>query len=177
MLMGLTVSPTRPGSKTLLPAVFAIIAAVVVSGCTSLALTDRRDLKTPVEATQPLQDGTLPLDGSIRQDTTSARVAELWANAEQSRLASENQTAISFMLQAIELQPQDSLLLSRVAELQLNVGQPVLAESYAARSNAYAATNRTMLLRNWLIIEHARKMRGDLLGVRTAHRQVIEFQN
>ena len=173
--MGLTVSPTPSNSNSLLPFIFAIIAAVVVSGCTSLS--DRRDLRTLVQATQPQPDGTLPLDGSIRQDTTNARVAELWANAEQSRLASDNQAAINFILQAIELQPQDSLLLRRVAELQLNVGQPVLAESYAARSNAYAQTNRTMLLRNWLIIEHARQMRGDLLGVRTAHRQVIEFQN
>jgi len=173
--MGLTVSPTRSSSNNLLPLVFAIVAAVVVSGCTSLS--QRQDLKTPVQATQPLQDGTLPIDGSIRQDTTNARVAQLWANAENARLASNNEAAINFVLQAIELQPQDSLLLSRVAELQLNVGQPVLAESYAVRSNAYAQTNRTMLLRNWLIIEHARQMRGDLLGVRTAHQQVIQFQN
>ena len=172
--MGLTVSPIRPSNKPL-PLIFAIVAAVVVSGCTSLAPT--QDLKTPVQATQTQLDGTLPLDGSIRQDTTSARVAELWANAEQARLSSNHEAAINFILQAIELQPQDALLLSRVAELQLNVRQPVLAESYAVRSNAYAATNRTMLLRNWLIIEHSREMRGDLLGVRTAHRQVIEFQN
>jgi len=29
-----------------------------------------------------------------------------------------------------------------------------------------------LLYRNWLIIEHARSMRGDLLGVRSARKQV-----
>ncbi len=39
-----------------------------------------------------------------------------------------------------------------------------------------AGVNTPLLHRNWLIIEHARSMRGDLLGVRSAHKKVQEYQ-
>lgn len=149
---------------------------LVLQGCTAMS-------QTGGASNQPLQsdvatldaDGTLA-DGSIRHDTDNARVAQLWVAAEKARASEDQETASRYILQAIEVAPQDGVLLSRAAELQLQMNQPVLAESYAVKSNAYSQTNRTLLLRNWLIIEHAREIRGDLLGVRSAHKKVQEYQ-
>lgn len=147
---------------------------LVLQACTSL---DERPAVVNSQSVVPQtgSENTLA-DGSIRHDTNNARIAQLWAAAEKARAASDPQTASQYILEAIEVNPQDSVLLSRAAELQLNMSQPVLAESYAVRSNAFAQTNRTLQLRNWLIIEHSREMRGDLLGVRSAHKKVQEYQ-
>ncbi len=147
-------------------------------GCTSLSTPpDETPATQQQKYSQPISDdGTLLTDGSIRHDTIDVQVASLWGSAEQARLQGNHKLASELVLRAIELQPTDGVLLSRAAELQLQLNEPVLAESYAVKSNALSETNRTMLLRNWLIIEHAREMRGDLLGVRTAHQKVQQFQ-
>lgn len=152
--------------------------ALTLAGCTSLSAPPAENAATLEQKnTQRVgEDGTLLSDGSIRHDTVNAQVAQLWASAEDARLQGNHAAASELVLRAIELQPADGILLSRAAELQLELNQPVLAESYAVRSNALSETNRTLLLRNWLIIEHAREMRGDLLGVRTAHKKVQQFQ-
>ena len=51
-----------------------------------------------------------------------------------------------------------------------------MTKNFAIKSNVYAVTNRTLQHRNWLIIEHARDLRGDLLGVRDAHKMVQQLQ-
>ena len=151
---------------------------VLLAGCTSLSTPPAENATTrQQELSQKVSDdGSLLSDGSIRHDTVDGQVASLWAGAEEARLQGNNKLARELVLRAIDIQPSDGILLSRAAELQLELNEPVLAESYAVRSNALSETNRTLLLRNWLIIEHARQMRGDLLGVRTAHQKVQQFQ-
>ena len=162
--------------RRLVTPVVVAACAVVLSACTSLSAPKPNTGTAERYTQQPAEDGSLVSDGSIRHDTTNARVAELWGKAERSRFEQNETAASAYILQAIELQPQNSVLLSRAAELQLTLRKPVLAESYAAKSNVFAESNRTLLLRNWLIIEHAREMRGDSLGQRTAHRKVQQFQ-
>jgi len=118
---------------------------------------------------------TLP-DGSVRVDTDDARVAQLWSASQQSSAENDDAQALEFIYQALEINPQNSLLWSRAAEIQLDAEQPAQAENFAVKSNAFAAENTALLYRNWLIIEHARNMRGDLLGVRSAHRKVQQYQ-
>ena len=118
---------------------------------------------------------TLP-DGSVRVDTDDARIAQLWSASQQSSAESDDAQALEFVYQALEIDPQNSLLWSRAAEIQLDAEQPAQAENFAVKSNAFAAENTGLLYRNWLIIEHARSMRGDLLGVRSAHRKVQQYQ-
>ncbi|MGI9294143.1 MAG: hypothetical protein ACR2PS_09195 [Pseudomonadales bacterium] len=115
-------------------------------------------------------------DNSIRVDTEDARVAQLWSAAEQARIDRNDNRALDLLVQALEISPQNGLLWSRAAELQLNTQQAVLAENYALKSNLYADDDAKLLHRNWLIIEHARGMRGDLLGVRSAHKMVQQYQ-
>lgn len=122
---------------------------------------------------------TIPVrpDGAVRIDTDNQQTARLWASAEQARQAGQTSAALEILYEALDNSPQNALLWSRAAELQLDSLEATLAESYATKSNAYAGDNRPLLYRNWLIIEHARNMRGDLLGVRSARIKVQEYQN
>lgn len=115
-------------------------------------------------------------DGSIRFDTRNEQVARLWIAAEKARTENRSAIALELIYDALELDPQNSLLWSRAAELQLDNLEAALAENYAVKSNSFAGENQSLLYRNWLIIEHARSMRGDLLGVRSAHKKVQEYR-
>ena len=150
--------------------VIVISAAMLgAAGCTSL---QKEQQTTPVA---PVNALTLP-EGSIRYDTDDGRVARLWSAAEQARLEQDTDLALQRLFEALEISPQNSLLWSRAAEIQLNNQQAALAENFAMKSNTFAGNNLSLLHRNWLIIEHARSLRGDLLGVRSAHKKVQEFQ-
>lgn len=115
-------------------------------------------------------------DGSIRFDTEDQRIAKLWSASEQARLEDNNEKALEYLYQALEISPQNSLIWSRAAEIQLENSEAATAENFASKSNLFAESNAPLLHRNWLIIEHARSLRGDLLGVRSAHKKVQEFQ-
>ena len=140
------------------------------SGCaTSQQQSDNDRVAAAPALTRP--------DGSVRVDTQNAESAKLWASAERAMSEGRPEIALELLYEALEVEPQNSLLWSRAAELQLDTLEPELAENYALRSNSWAAENRPLLYRNWLIIEHARSMRGDLLGVRSAHKQVQAYQS
>ncbi len=145
--------------------------ALIVTGC---ATTNQAE--QPVSRTTALpQTAELP-EGSVRYDTNDARVAQLWSAAEQARLEANTDMALQHLFEALEISPQNSLLWSRAAEIQLNNQQAAMAENLALKSNTFAGDNASLLHRNWLIIEHARSMRGDLLGVRSAHKKVQEYR-
>lgn len=177
----------RPASKRT-PA-HSLIGSVVLSclvlglaGCASLQQgNDAASTTAPKPATLP---ATMPstatsqtlADGSIRHDINSARIAQLWAASEKARSADDLELADRRLTEALTIAPEDPILWSRAAEIKLSLLEPALAENYAAKSNVYALSNRTLQHRNWLIIEHAREMRGDLLGVRDAHKMVQQLQ-
>ncbi len=138
-------------------------------GCGSMAVQ-------PQPSPQPeVLVATLP-DGSIRFDTDDQRIAKLWSASEQARIEDNNEKALEYLYQALEISPQNSLLWSRAAEVQLENSEAAMAENFASKSNLFAESNAPLLHRNWLIIEHARSLRGDLLGVRSAHKKVQEYQ-
>ena len=115
-------------------------------------------------------------DGSIRFDTRNEQVARLWMAAEKARQENRESIALELILQALDIDSSSALLWSRAAELQLDNLEAALAENYAVKSNSFAANNESLMYRNWLIIEHARSMRGDLLGVRSAHKKVQQYR-
>jgi len=116
-------------------------------------------------------------DGSVRLDTRDPQVASLWAASEKARAENRPEIALELLYEAMEIAPQNALLWSRAAEIKLDSIEASMAEEFAVRSNSLAADNRPLLHRNWLIIEHARSMRGDLLGERSAHKQVQVYQS
>lgn len=161
----------RPARSTVQFFCLAAVSIMITTGCAST--------KTSESAASSLPDApifTRP-DGSVRIDTTSEDVAKLWASAESARAKDRPTAALELLYEALELDPGNSLVWSRAAEIQLDNLEPELAEDFAVRSNSFAGENRPLLHRNWLIIEHSRSMRGDLLGVRSAHKEVQLYSN
>ncbi len=146
-----------------------LAVSLTLAGCGSLAVESQQAEQNEVLV------ATLP-DGSIRFDTEDQRIAKLWSASEQARIEDNNEKALEYLYQALEISPQNSLLWSRAAEVQLDNSEAGMAENFASKSNLFAESNAPLLHRNWLIIEHARSMRGDLLGVRSAHKKVQEYQ-
>lgn len=147
-----------------------VLAVLTLSGC---SLLNPAPVQPTTEAVAPIVSRP---DGSVRGNADYEKVAELWAAAEEARNNDQNSVALEFLYDALEVNPKNALLWSRAAEIQLDTLEAALAESYANKSNAFAQENRPLLYRNWMIIEHARNMRGDLLGVRSAHKKVQEYQ-
>lgn len=146
----------------------AICFSLLLGGCAAL---------DPQGTNQQPPAPTLSMpDGSIRYDTEDPRLAQLWSAAEQARKDKNMAEALEHIYAAIDISPTNSLLWSRAAELQLGGDQAMQAENFAFKSNQYAGNNSALLLRNWMIIEHARSLRGDLLGVRSAHKNVQKYQ-
>ena len=141
-----------------------------------LFITGCQGLQSKPAVPPPPASARAQLDGSIRYDTEDQRVAELWSAAEDARRQNNDPAALDLLYQALDISPENSLLWSRAAELQLDNDQALQAENLALKSNAFAGDNSVILHRNWLIIEHARSLRGDLLGVRSARKRVQELQ-
>lgn len=168
-------NPTIHRRCTARSASLLISIAVLLSACATVP--DNGDTAVQRDAQQALLPAPAQSpDGAIRSDTQDARVAQLWSASEQAVKEGRTQAALDFLVQALDITPRNSLIWSRAAELQLDASEAVLAESYAMKSNAFAGENVALLYRNWLIIEHARAVRGDLLGMRSAHKKVQEYQ-
>lgn len=148
-----------------------LLGTALLAGCGATGDT-REPLKAPP---MPVATDTR-LDGSIRGDTDDPRVAQLWSAAEQARADGNDQEAMDRLAEGLEINPQNGLFWSRAAQIQLENASPAQAEKYATKANQYAGGNQALLLRNWLIIRHARNARGDLLGVRMADKRVQQYQ-
>lgn len=107
-------------------------------------------------------------EGRIRHELTDRKVAELWQRAEELRAEGEFKRAGEILEQALVLNPDDAVVWSRVAEMQLRTGKLVQAENYAFKSNELAPDNKHLKYRNWLLIMHAREQRKDLVGAAEA---------
>lgn len=151
-------------------AIGLVAASAAVAGCAS-APPEQALPQAPVTTS-----GSARPDGSVRGDTEDARIAQLWSAAQEAYSKDDEVAALERLYEALEIDPGNGLLWSRAAEIQLDAEEPVQAENFAIKSNNFAGANNALLYRNWLIVEHARRMRGDLLGVRSAHRKVQQFQ-
>jgi len=150
-------------------AAVVVLAATLLSSCAYLQPYES-------EETQAVAPSVRLPDGSIRVDTEDPQIAELWTAAEKARQQGDDAVALEHLYDALEVSPQNSLLWSRAAELQLDNLEAAQAENFAIKSNMFAGDNTALLYRNWLIIEYARDLRGDLLGVRSAHKKVQQYQ-
>ncbi len=161
---------TRSGKRSAVQFLcLAAVSAMLTVGCAATKPND-------IAASLPDAPIFTRPDGSVRIDTANEEVAKLWASAESARAKNRPTVALELLYEALELDPGNSLVWSRAAEIQLDNLEPTLAEDFATRSNSFASENRPLLHRNWLIIEHSRSMRGDLLGVRSAHKEVQSYQ-
>ena len=111
----------------------------------------------------------------VKHAVADPEVAAIWMNAEIARSRKQYAEASEHVENALRIVPDDPIMWSRLAELRLQLGEFVLAENYAAKSNALASENRVLVRRNWLIIQHARDKRGDVLGAREAQIEVRNY--
>lgn len=120
---------------------------------------------------EPAVDEPFDPDGSIRHTVDNEAVALLWEQFKEARRNDEPRSAIGALERALRVAPEDPVLWSQLAELQLEQGEHGVAENFAARSNSLAEEHRLLRFRNWLIIAAAREQRGDEEGARQARAQ------
>ncbi|MDO6460174.1 hypothetical protein Q4485_05665 [Granulosicoccaceae sp. 1_MG-2023] len=149
-----------------------LIPALLALALSACATPDKRDTRY-----EPGLQSYTDSDGGIRHEVRDETVAELWRKADLEMRKGQQENALKYINMAIETTPEDPVLWSRGAELYLSVRENGLAENYATKSNSFAnRDSRTLMYRNWLIIKHAREMRGDLLGARDAQENVLRYR-
>ncbi len=157
--------------KTTFPA--PVRWAVLLLALLGLAACGGRGKPPAAAATQ---SATATADGRIRHTLDDPEVAQLWREAEALREAGVYEEAGTLLERALTLSPEDPVLWSRIAEIELRTGKLVQAENYAVKSNLLAGNNQQLNYRNWLIVMHAREERGDQLGAAEARSQAERFR-
>ena len=160
-------STTRSSLNTAIPEVMnrvlrrlaLLVLTGAIHGCATAppASTDNRGLLQELDPEQTIQHAV-----------EDPEVAAMWTSAEIARQEKNYPEAIVHIENALRRIPDDPVLWSRLAELKMRLGENVLAENYAAKSNALVTDRPGLQYRNWLIIQHSRDQRGDVLGAREA---------
>lgn len=125
---------------------------------------------TPAEPTDTQESG------KIKHMIGNPAVKDLWDQSEAARKAGDYDTAALLLERALRITPDDAVMWSRLAEIQLSQGNSQQAENLAAKSNAMTVDNTTLNYRNWLIIARARSMRGDDIGAQEAEYTAGSFR-
>lgn len=119
-----------------------------------------------------------PMAPAVIQDTVPAStpaVTALLGTAEQERLAGRTDRAAAAVERALDLEPQNALLWSRLAVIRLDKQNWQQAVVLAGRSNTFARNNRNLQLQNWRIIEQAKLGMGDNTGAAAARQMILRL--
>lgn len=143
---------------------------LAVAGCATMPGEDEVSVEQERDTTTTIED-----DGTIRHSVPDRTVALLWERAERARREDRIEDAIGSLERALQISPEDPVLWSRMAELQLMRGEFAVAENLAAKSNALADDQRLLRYRNWLLIAEARKRRGDDEGAQRARAEAERY--
>ncbi|MGB0865249.1 MAG: tetratricopeptide repeat protein [Granulosicoccaceae bacterium] len=117
-----------------------------------------------------------PNSGAVQHSFAKASVVSAWQLAEQSRQSGDFMGAFRHLRKALEIEPSDPVIWSRLAEMALRLNKSEPAEKYAERSNQLAAGNTTLIYRNWLIIQRAREVNNDIEGADEALRKANQYR-
>lgn len=108
--------------------------------------------------------------------TDNVAVASLVDHARLDVAAGRYDTANANLERALRIEPRNAALWRELARLRLQQGQYQQAENLAARSNAYAGTNKVLRAANWRLIGDARSQQGDVAGAQAAFRKADEVE-
>lgn len=100
--------------------------------------------------------------------SSNPAVVALLDKAHGQSAAGELEQAGASLERALRIEPRNALLWQELARVRLDLGLYRQAESLAAKSNGYAARNRTLKGENWRIIGQARSGLGDFRGAQAA---------
>ncbi len=100
--------------------------------------------------------------------SSNSAVVALLDRAHSQNAAGELEQAGASLERALRIEPHNALLWQELARVRLDLGLYRQAESLAAKSNGFAAGNRTLQGENWRIIGQARSGLGDYRGAQAA---------
>lgn len=147
--------------------------ALLFAACSTTPVYEPDDFD-PYTSTEP--GGEVQDPNKIRHVIANPAVKDLWDQAEAARAAGDYETAALLLERALRIAPNDAVMWSRLAEVNLSQGNSQQAENLAAKSNAMTVDNATLNYRNWLIIARARSMRGDDIGAQEAEYTAGSFR-
>lgn len=118
---------------------------------------------TTPAAPPPPQPAELPVAGS-------PPVLALLTEAQNNRQSGKTEAAAAALERALRIEPRNAGLFYRLAALRLQQQQPQLAEDLAKKALLLAGADNRLKRHCWLLIEQARRQRGDLAGAEEAQR-------
>lgn len=166
MQMSISAIPDGPGRPVMRLARVstAMLAALLLAACATTPEPERE---------AAAREQSLDPRSVVEHGVDNEAVVALWQRAEEAGAEGETAAAIAAIERALEMTPDDPVLLSRLAELRLQAGGASAAEHLAVRSNSLASgEHRLLLYRNWLIIEAARRRQGDGEGADAARTEI-----
>lgn len=127
---------------------FAVLvtATALLAGCAGLY--------APAPESRPVSD--------------NSAVVALMDNARADAAAGKPDGAVASLERALRIEPRNPRLWQELARLRLQQGQYQQAEGLAARSNAWAGSDKVLRAENWRLIGEARLKRGDRQGAQAA---------
>ena len=91
-------------------------------------------------------------------------MAGLMETARGEQAAGNMVAAAASLERALRIEPRNPRLWQELARVRLKQGQHVQAENMAARSNSWAADDRSLRAETWRLIAEARRARGEADG-------------
>lgn len=103
-------------------------------------------------------------------------VASLLAVAERQKKAGELEAAVATLERALSIEPRNSVIWSRMAELRFEQGRYDQAAQLAAKSNLFVGTNMALQARNYRLVALAKDTMGDRTAAAAALRQAEQLE-
>jgi Flp pilus assembly protein TadD len=107
-----------------------------------------------------------------RQPISSPAVIALLDAADREMQSGRRDYAVASIERALNLEPKNAMLWSRLAIIRLQQQDWQQAYVLANKSNSLAQGNRSLQIQNWQVIEKARAGQGDAAGVAEARRML-----
>jgi Tfp pilus assembly protein PilF len=117
---------------------------------------------------QPAPEAPPPIVPAPPPHKESVAIAGLMDNARTEAASGNLAGAAASLERALRIEPRNPRLWHELARVRLRQGQYAQAESVAARSNSWAAHDRSLRAENWRLIAESRRARGDEEGAKAA---------
>lgn len=103
-------------------------------------------------------------------------VASLLLTAERQKKAGELEGAVATLERALSIEPRNSVIWNRMAELRFEQGRYDQAAQLAAKSNLFVGANMALQARNYRLVALAKDTMGDRTAAAAALRQAEQLE-
>ena len=134
------------------------LAVLLLAGCA----TSQQPAPTEEAAKPP---AVVPATPPVKENVA---IAGLMDSARAEYAAGNFPSAAASLERALRIEPRNPRLWHELARVRLKQGQYAQAESVAARSNSWAADDKSLRAENWRLIAESRRARGDTEGAQAA---------